>query len=960
MVSMKKQIPTAVLAVILVLLFPALQAQTPQERALSRMDQIRESYELSENDLNDLVVHSQYPTRHSGVSHVYLRQRFQGIEIYQANASFAIDRNGKVYDREVSFVKGIADKVNSLTPDISASDAIEAFASELGLPAPQALSLLTSPVGVDQAQTFSEGGISFEPIPAKLVFQPVDNELRLAWEITVYPLSSDHMWNGRIDASTGKLLHNYDWVTSCKFDHPHPESPAEPAYNFAAPEPLPLPKLNAPDSYTVFPEPVESPSHGVRATMIDPAVLAASPFGWHDTNGAAGAEFTITRGNNVLAQEDLNGNNGTGASPDGGASLDFNPPLNLNAQPTTYTNAAVVNLFYWNNLIHDVLYGYGFDDPAGNFQENNYGRGGAGSDFVNADAQDGSGTNNANFGTPPDGGNPRMQMFLWNGSSTTIFDVNSPAVIAGNYNAVEAQFGPGLSTTPITGNLVLADDGSANPTEACNAIANGAAMSGNIALIDRANCTFVTKVQNAENAGAVACVVCNNVAGAPFAMGGATGAITIPSIMISQADCNLIKAQLGSGVNVSLSNTGGAFDKDGDFDNGIIAHEYGHGVSNRLTGGPNNTSCLGNAEQMGEGWSDFLGLWFTIEPGDQSTDVRGIGTYAISQAPSGGGIRPAPYSTDLNINPFTYGDITNTATISRPHGIGFLWCNMLWEMTWSFIAQYGFDTDLVNGTGGNNLAMRLVLDGMKLQPCNPGFVDGRDAILLADTLLTGGANGCLIWEAFAKRGLGLSSSQGSSNNRSDGNEAFDIPVCTFFPVEWLSIDATPRSTDIALNWSLAQESNNRGFEIERRVEGNYNFQNIGFVASNGSSDKLDYGFIDSDVDRGVPYFYRLKQIDNDGTVSYSPIVSATLEGLQKISLFPNPSSGVLNVQVTGTEVTKARISISNLLGQQFLLTEAELPQNGLVKLDINSLASGVYLVKVVTDNGVAVERLVKE
>ena len=76
------------------------------------------------------------------------------------------------------------------------------------------------------------------------------------------------------------------------------------------------------------------------------------------------------------------------------------------------------------------------------------------------------------------------------------------------------------------------------------------------------------------------------------------------------------------------------------------------------------------------------------------------------------------------------------------------------------------------------MALALVTEGMKIQPCNPGFVDGRDAILAADVALFGGTNQCLIWEAFAKRGLGYSASQGSPFSRSDGIQAFDVPGAT--------------------------------------------------------------------------------------------------------------------------------------------------------------------------------------
>ena len=117
----------------------------------------------------------------------------------------------------------------------------------------------------------------------------------------------------------------------------------------------------------------------------------------------------------------------------------------------------------------------------------------------------------------------------------------------------------------------------------------------------------------------------------------------------------------------------------------------------------------------------------------------------------------------MSINPVTYKDIK---TFSVPHGVGSVWCSMLWDMYWNFIDKYGYDPDIYEGKGGNNMAMKLVMDGLKLQPCNPGFVDGRDAILLADRINNKGANQQLIWETFARRGLGNSADQGSTNSSS--------------------------------------------------------------------------------------------------------------------------------------------------------------------------------------------------
>ncbi|TAE47330.1 MAG: T9SS C-terminal target domain-containing protein, partial [Bacteroidetes bacterium] len=674
------------------------------------------------------------------------------------------------------------------------------------------------------------------------------------------------------------------------------------------------------------------------------------------------AEFTITRGNNVLAQEDADGNNGTGFSPDGGATLDFDLPLNLSQAPAGYQSAALINLFYWNNLIHDYAYLYGFDEVSGNFQQNNYGNGGAGADYVLADGQDGSGTNNANFSTPADGTRPRMQMFLWTGATNVFFTVNSPVAVAGSYTAVEAGFGPGLSTTPITADLVLANDGPGSL--GCTAPVNAAAINGKIALVDRGTCAFVNKVQNMQNAGAIACVVCNNVAGAaPFAMSGATGGITIPSVMISLENCNLLKAQLAAGVNVSLSNSGPAFAKDGDFDNGIIAHEYGHGISNRLTGGPANVNCLTNAEQMGEGWSDYFGLMMTMKASDLSTTSRGIGTYVVSQPVTGVGIRPAPYTTNMAVNDFTYGDITNTTAISQPHGIGFLWCNMLWEMTWNLIADFGFDADLMNGTGGNNIAMQLVMEGMRLQPCNPGFINGRDAILDADTALFGGVHSCQIWSAFAKRGLGLSASQGSANSRSDGAEAFDVPpaACSTLPVEWLGVSATAQEDAIRVAWEVAGEIQNQGFYVERKEERGP-FQTLGFVEGKGqSAQSSTYFFVDQQVTPGITYTYRLRLMDLDGGISYSPMAEARIAprlGLE-MALYPNPVSDVLYIELRDQPGSPVEVQIADVVGRH--VQAAQFPaEERQLHIDMSGLGAGVYLLRLSTAGRQAYVRVVVE
>ena len=133
--------------------------------------------------------------------------------------------------------------------------------------------------------------------------------------------------------------------------------------------------------------------------------------------------------------------------------------------------------------------------------------------------------------------------------------INSPADIARTCNAAAAQFGPALTTTGITGNVVVGLDDTAAPgpttTDACSPLTNGADVAGNIALVDRGGCGFIVKVKNAQNAGAIAVIVAENQPLSPAGMAGVDPTITIPSVRITTLHGNLIKGKL-PGVNVTL------------------------------------------------------------------------------------------------------------------------------------------------------------------------------------------------------------------------------------------------------------------------------------------------------------------------------------------------------------------------------------------------------------------------
>jgi uncharacterized repeat protein (TIGR01451 family) len=201
---------------------------------------------------------------------------------------------------------------------------------------------------------------------------------------------------------------------------------------------------------------------------------------------------------------------------------------------------------------------------------------------------------------------------------------------------------------------------------------------------------------------------------------------------------------------------------------------YALGIADRLTGGAEDVACLDNAEAMGVGWGDFFALATTAKATDDGALPRGIAAYVNGQDVDGRGIRTFPYSTDMEVSPRTHADVNNGSTFD----IGEVWASTLWDMYWAMVDEYGFDADFTNMASGNALAMRLVIEGMKEQPCSPGLIDGRDAILAADQAITGGANFCIIYGAFARRGFGFNADSGDSDSTTDNIEDFlNHPDC---------------------------------------------------------------------------------------------------------------------------------------------------------------------------------------
>ena len=660
------------------------------KQALQLVSSSKASLGLSADDLNHVLVTTTYFDKSTGLTMVYLQQTYAGIPVLKQIMPLAFKGN-KLVSKAGVFEHSMDQIVNvkSGIPAISATSAVQYAITDRKLTASKMAVVIGTKENGRKIE-YNDMGVSGQNITAELLWVPVEESIkkentvstkismRLSWQVFIAPTTSSDYWMVCIDAIDNKTIRVDNLTIYDNWGHPNESETGGSAIvnnnkaqtiNSATDlfgtknllklnEQIPnSPSLVNNSTYRVIPFPAESPLISPPAVVSNPWTAApgnATTLGWH--TGAGGINYDYTKGNNAWAYADRDGINGgslaetvfSTTTPDP-LTFNFVPDFSvdpLQSAPVPNKQFNVTNLFYWTNVIHDVMYQYGFDEPAHNFQDDNLGRGGIGNDYVFAEAQDGSGTNNANFSTPNDGTSGRMQMYLW------------------NLNSVSPN-------------------------------------------------------------------------------------------------------------------------RDGDVDNGIVVHEYGHGISTRLTGGGANV-CLTGAEHMGEGWSDYFHLmfttnWATATASDGFNIPRHLGNYALNNisiftcpyaapvppctAAPNIGIRHFPYSTNMAVNPWVYATVIPSAV----HDRGELWAATLWDMTWNIIAQEGINANLYNaaGGGGNNIALRLVTLGLKLQPCSVGFIAGRDAILAADQALYAGAHRCAIMNAFARRGMGLNASQGLSSSVTD-------------------------------------------------------------------------------------------------------------------------------------------------------------------------------------------------
>jgi len=543
---------------------------------------------------------------------------------------------------------------------------------------------------------------------------------------------------------------------------------------------------------------------------------------------------TVTTGNNVDAFVDL-------STPDGftASSLDLRADLvSAGSFARTYDpsvpnavnqqKAAVLQMFYNVNFFHDWYYVSGFTEAAGNAQADNYGRGGVQGDSIIAEGQDFAARNNANMSTPADGGRPRMRMYLFDGIADR-HALFTPTGGSQSDYATGQPTGWGLPATSafdVSAEVVWVTDGIGSPvyppattTTASNhdgcdytpgaggtVDPNWANVTGKIAFIDRggtitspATCGFSDKAFNATRAGAVAVVIAsttphNATASIGMAATAGSGITTIPAYQLSTPDGDAIRASFNAGKQVfaHLVRTA-SVDRDGTVDNQIMAHEWGHYISNRLV---QNSAGLTTQMSggMGEGYADFHAMLLTVK--EEDTLVAGNaafnGPYGLALWTSAGGgngplanqgvyfgIRRMPYSTDFAKNnqtfkniqdnsavpvgvPFAFWPAPGTATVanvssgnSEVHNTGEVWASMLWECYAGILQGTLGATPRMTFTEARNRMKDYLVAGYKATPGQPTLLEGRDALLSAIYASSNLDDYQACRAGFARRGAGV-------------------------------------------------------------------------------------------------------------------------------------------------------------------------------------------------------------
>ena len=353
------------------------RSDTPDNIARNFLSQHSPLFVLPDSAIANLKLNREDNDR--GTTFIDYSQRVGAMKVFDGNVQVVVNGSGEVLNvREGFLVSG--QKVR-LRPTLNEAQGIAKAFEHAGRTVTPSFVETNSRTSSSEQSSFANPlGPDFEEVLSELTVVRVGNEARLAWHVYT-DVGPNEWYEILVDAHSGELLLRQNLYLDAAQGTVYTKDPGA-----------------GPRTIVSF----------VGDTVINTAA------GWMGTS-------TVTTGNNVEAYLDTDANNapdnnnGAGLSTGhaSAANQDFTFPFSTAVDPRTQQAAIVTNLFYYNNIMHDFSYTLGFTETSGNFQTNNYGRGGTGNDSVRAEAQDGSGTNNANFATPPEGQRPRMQQYLF-------------------------------------------------------------------------------------------------------------------------------------------------------------------------------------------------------------------------------------------------------------------------------------------------------------------------------------------------------------------------------------------------------------------------------------------------------------------------------------------------------------------------------------------------------------------
>jgi len=395
--------------------------------------------------LDSARISREFVTAHNGLRTVVWEQDLDGIPIFEAVLYGHITRNGELASLSSQFIPDPVKAADTGTPNraalqlipaISDREAVAVAATNISesLSASDVSVIDAVPEGAERKRRFTAPALTGDATAA-LVWLPMDrNTMRLCWRVILTGSTSGKLFQVLVDARTGEAQLRHCWTFGLQnasyrvfaSDSPSPFSPGHLTPNSNQPTNIQTP----------------GPEYVSQVDMTLTSISSvASPDGWVNTNPATSFFINTTIGNNVDAHTDLRGTNDppwdqallTPPNPPrptgtlNGSTLEFKFTVDLAQAPNQNSparnqDAAVVNAFYWANWMHDKLYDLGFTEAAGNYQQNNFGRGGVGGDAVLVDVQNGAnnGERNQNWFsiTPIDGTPGRMTLSLFDGPAS--------------------------------------------------------------------------------------------------------------------------------------------------------------------------------------------------------------------------------------------------------------------------------------------------------------------------------------------------------------------------------------------------------------------------------------------------------------------------------------------------------------------------------------------------------------